>query len=380
MISCLLGLSLITVYPCSAEGAEKQNGDEIITIGSAIVEKNNLSLAKEKALTQAQIKGLEEYLVHKLKYSGMVNNFQRIVNEIIPETKAAIGNFHILSEDHTGDTYKILVKLRINKKVMDEKLRRAGLAIMEGPPINVLFLILEKNEEETTFWWKDPEIQTAMSAVELGLYNAFQDRGYIPINRITNLPQSEFSEDLRSSDLSDEAALAWGALFSADVVIRGKTGGIDNEEIFLTLKALDTSKKTLICQGMHIQPIQTDADGNTQQAETIELLVNDLATRLTPAIIKAAGSKKEKVNILEITLTGLKTYKQFMDFRDFLKTNVTGVKAVKQTRVRKDSTSIEVKFEGDENKFMESILSHENIPFLLDYNLTEDGQIMIEVK
>ncbi len=374
MIFCLF----ITVYPCPAEPAEKQNGDEIITIGSATVEKGNLSQAKEKALTQAQIKGIEEYLVRKLKYSGMVNNFQRIVNEIIPETKEAIGNFHILSEDHTGNSYKILVKLRINKKVMDEKLRRAGLAIMEGPAINVLFLILEKDEEKSTFWWEDPEVPTAMSEVELALYNAFQDRGYIPINRVASPLQSEFSEDLRSSDLSDEATLEWGMLFSADVVIRGKTGGIDNEEIFLILKALDTNKKTLICQGMQIQPMEKDAEGNTQRAETIELLVNNLATRLTPAIIKAAGSEKEKIRTLEITLVG--PYKQFMDFRDFLKKNVTGVKSVKQTRVRKDSISMKVQFEGDENKFMESILSHENIPFLLDYNLTEDGQIMIEVK
>ncbi len=373
-------MALIPTYPCSAETTEKQKGDEIITIGSAAVQKDNLSQAKEKALTQALIKGIEEYLIHKLKDSGMVNNFQRIVNEIIPETKEAIGNFNILSEDHTGDRYKILVKLRINKKVMDEKLRRAGLVIMEGPAIKVLFLILEKGEEKTTCWWKDPEVPTSMSAIELALYNAFQDRGYIPINRIANLPQAEFLEDLRSSDLSNEAALAWGALYSANVVILGKTGGIDNEEIFLTLKALDTNKKTLICQGMHIQPIQKDAEGNTQHSESMELLVNNLASRLTPAIIKAAGSEKEKIKTLEITLTGLKTSRQFMDFKDFLKKKVSGVTSVKQTRVRRDSISIKIKFEGDENTFKERILSHEDIPFLLDCNLTENGQIMIEVK
>ena len=69
-----------------------------------------------------------------------------------------------------------------------------------------------------------------------------------------------------------------------------------------------------------------------------------------------------------------------MDFRDFLVKNVTGVKSVKQTRVKKDSIYMEVQFKDDENKFMERVLNHANLPFLLDHRLTEEGTILIEVK
>ena len=380
MIYCLFCLSFFAPHLIPTEASGKLEAGEILAIGSSPIIKDNLARAKEKALSQALRKGIEDHLVRKLGRSNMVNNFHRIVNEIIPSFGEEIENFHILAEDHTNNQYKILVKLRINKKVMDENLRRAGLAIMQGPAIKVLFLISEKDGEKTSYWWKDPEFPPAMNSIELALHKAFQERGYRPINRSLGIPQGVFSEELRVSNLMNEAILTWGKLFSADVVIRGKAEIIENEELSLSLKALDVDTGVLICQDTHIQAIQKDLKGNRRTTEAIEILVNNLASKLTPAIIKTAGSGPEKTQTLEVILTGLKTYRQFMDFRDFLLKNVTGVKSVKQTRVKKDSISIEVQFKGDENKFMERVLNHANRPFLLDHSLTEEGMILIEVK
>ena len=155
---------------------------------------------------------------------------------------------------------------------------------------------------------------------------------------------------------------------------------IQDYEISLSLKALDVSRGTLICQDMHIEPIQKDAQGNRQTPAAIKMLVNYLTARQAPIIIRSDTSKLEKTRTLEVTITGLKSYKQFMDFRDFLEKNVKGVKSVKQTRARRDSISIQVEFEGDEKKFIERIQSHERLPFLLDYSSTEEKTILIEVK
>jgi hypothetical protein len=380
LIYCLFCLSFFTPHLISAEASGKSEAGEILAIGSSPIINDNLALAKKKALSQALRKGIEDHLVRKLGRNNVVNNFHRIVNEIIPSSGEEIENFHILAEDHIGGQYNILVKLRINKKVMDKTLRRAGMAIMQGPAIKVLFLISEKDEEKTSYWWKDPEFPPPMNSIELSLYKAFQERGYRPINRRLGLPQVDFSEELRAPDLTNEAILTWGELFSADVVIRGKTEVLENEQLSLSLKALDVDKGVLICQDTHIQPIQKDLKGNRQTTEAIEILVNNLVSKLTPAIIKAAGSGSEETQTLEVILTGLKTYRQFMDFRDFLVKNVTGVKSVKQTRVKKDSIYMEVQFKDDENKFMERVLNHANLPFLLDHSLTEEGIILIEVK
>ena len=376
----VLLLLLFAFHLNPAKASEKKGGDEILAIGSSAIVKDNLARAKEKALSQALGKGIEGYLLRRLGNEGMVNNFQRIVTEIIPNAKEAIENYHILAEDQTENDYKILVRLGINKKVINNKLRRAGLVIMQGPAIKALFLISEKKDEETVYWWKDPESPSAMSSIELALYNSFQERGFIPVNRRSGIMQVEFPEGQKSLGLTKEAILKWGRLFSADVVIRGKAEIIQDVEISLMLKAIDVSRNTLICQAMHIEPIPKDPEGNRQAPEAIKRLVNHLTAKLAPIIIQTAASQRKKARILDVTITGLKTYRQFMEFSDFLVKNVKGVKSLKQTRTRKDSISIEVKFEGDEKKFIERILRHESLPFLLDYSLTEEGNILIEVK
>jgi len=364
-----------------SSGAEKESGEaEIFAIGTSVISKGNMALAKENALSQALMKGVEDYLVRRLGSKGVINNFQRIVQEIIPGDRDEIENFHILAEYQTENDYKIFVRLRINKKVIDEKLRGAGLVIMEGPAIKVLFMISETQAGQIRYWWKDPEESSAMGAIELVLHNAFQERGYSPVNRILHIPETEFPEDMKSSDLTDDNLLKWGRLFSADVVIHGRTGIIDDSEMFLTVKAVSAKNGNMLCQSMLEEPIETDPEGNAQTSEALVKLATHLAISMTPAIIQAAGSEHQKIYVLEVTLTGLKTYRQFMDFRDFLRKEVAGVKSVKQTRVRKDSISIEVGFEGNENKFLESVINHEKLPFLLDFSRTEDGKLIFEVE
>jgi hypothetical protein len=66
-------------------------------------------------------------------------------------------------------------------------------------------------------------------------------------------------------------------------------------------------------------------------------------------------------------------------FRDFLRRDVEGVKSVRQTKVRKDSISIAVEFQGDKNRFVERVTSHENLPFLLRLDHDEGERILLKI-
>jgi hypothetical protein len=164
---CSLLCIFLSTFPHSPAASERPERAELFAIGTSDIVKGNLAQAKEKAISDALKKGMEDYLVERLGSEGMVNNFQRLVQDIIPEAGEGIENFHILAEDQAKDTYKILVRLRINKKVIDEKLLRAGLVIIEGPPIKVLFMVSETLDGHVRYWWKDPEVPADMSATEL---------------------------------------------------------------------------------------------------------------------------------------------------------------------------------------------------------------------
>lgn len=379
LISCFFCFSLLETSLLRAETREKQKGNEVLAIGTGAIISGNLAQAKKKAISQALMKGMESYLLYRLGSQGVVNNFPRLIREIVPRAKEVIENFHILTEDRVSNKCKVLVQLRINEKIIDKRLKEAGVVLAEGPPIKVLFLVSEIKEGEAFCWWKDPASNASLSLTEIALYNIFQSRGLIPINRIENLPEAEYYKDLMSFYLLDADILAWGRLLSADVVIYGQSELIDDKNISLTLKALDVEQGVQIYQGMQVEQPVEGLDDKEKIIEAHERLVNNLAGKLVPATIRFFASNYEKIQRVEVTLKGLNTFKQFRVFKDFLIRDVTGVKSVMQTRVRRDSMSIAVEFQGDRNRFLDRVINNENLPFPLDVYLTEEGEIVFRI-
>ena len=380
LVLFLLFLVLFKTVLSDAEIRRKPATNEILVIGTASIVSGNLALAKKSAISRALMKGVENYLVHRLGSQGVVNNFQRFIEEIIPGAKEEIENFNILTETQIGNEYKVLVRLKVNEKIIDKKLREAGLIFMEGPPIKVLFLVSEVKDETIFYWWKDPEVHSALSPTELALNKVFQKRGFSSINRPLSAPVTEYSKALRSPNLEEADVLKWGKLFSSDVVIYGQANIVDEKEVSLTLNAFDVNQGLQIGQDFQVEQIEKGLEANGQIIETLERLVDHLAERLTPTIVRTVRFDHEKVHQFEITLKDLDSLKRFRIFRDFLRRDVVGVKSVRQTRVRKNSISIAVEFQGERNRFLDSVLNHENLPFPLNVVQTKEGEILLSIE
>ena len=218
-----------------------------------------------------------------------------------------------------------------------------------------------------------------MTPTELALHRVFQEHGFSPINRLVSLPEENYSPDMKTLDLSDEDAIIWGRLFSADVVIRGRCEIIEENMVSVSLIALD-KEKGFIYQDNQTEKADKASGGMEQFIQTIEKAVNKIAARMVPLVIKAIQIPEVKPNQLEITLKGLRNFKQFREFRDFLKKEMKEVKSVKQTRVRADSITISVEFTGDEDKFLEMVLNHENLPFEAEMSKTDKEEIIIKIR
>ena len=213
---------------------------------------DNVASARKEAISDAMFKAIEEYLTISLGSQGMVNNFSRLVNEVIPSAGEGIENFHILTEENIGTKYKILVRVKVNEKLIEEKLRELRIIILEGPAIKLLFLVSPKNRKrrgEVSFWWKDPEKNNQLTSTELILHRVFQERGFNPVNRISSMPEGYYPPEMRQEVLAEEEAIKWGKLFSADVIVIGNSEIIQNENVTVSLKAIDVMKENVIAQG-----------------------------------------------------------------------------------------------------------------------------------
>lgn len=354
--------------------------DEVFTIGTATIHEGNLALAKKRAISDALMKGVESYLINRLGGHGMINNFQRLVQGVIPGAREQIENFHILAEEKIGEEYKVLVGLRINKVVIDERLRLAGLVHTEGPPIKVLFLVSEMKDGTTSYWWNNPEIQPSLSATELALFSVFQERGFAPINRTLTTPEIEYFIEPRSPDLEDEDILVLGRLFSADVVVYGQSQITGKEGVSLSLKAYDLHQEIKLCEASRTEEVESGPGGDEGIIATLQRLINRLAGDLSPTIIQSVTAESTKVHHLKVTLKGLGSYKQLTAFRGFLRGNVKGIKSVKETRITRNSVSYEVEFRGDRDRFLDRVLNHKDLPFPFNLVRSEDGRIILTAR
>ena len=365
-----------------AEMATKSAKNEILVIGTGTIVNGNIAHARKIAISDALVKGVEEYLTRRLGSAGMMNNFPGIIHDIIPRAREEIENFHILAEDQQGKTYKILVQLKVNEQVMEEILRETGLILVEGSPIKVLFLVsqVQQQEGKVLYWWKEPEINTGLTSTELALYRVFQERGFHPINRSVNISEGDYSAEMRVSDLSDDIAMGWGRLFSADIVIYGKCEIVEGEDVTIFLKALDIERGFILSEDSQIEMIKKGPGGTDLIMEGIERAINNIVKRLIPAITKAFEMEKSSIHYMRITLKGLMSFKQFREFEGFIKNDIKGVGLVRQTRVKGNSISISVEFSGAEDKFLDMMLGHENFPFQADVSKTEEGEIIINIR
>jgi len=163
-------------------------------------------------------------------------------------------------------------------------------------------------------------------------------------------------------------------------VIYGQTSIVEEREISLTLNAFDVNQGVQISQDYEVEQVEEGIEVNEQKIEILERLVDHLAERLTPVIVRTVRHDHEKTHQFEITLKGLTSLKQFRIFRDFLRKDILGVRSVRQTRVRKNSISVAIEFQGERDKFLDYILNHEGLPFPLNVVQTKEGKILFRIE
>ena len=374
---CLLTFSTLSVY-C------EDKDDEILVIGAGTIEEDNLAEARKLAISDAHIKGIETYLVKILGRQGMINNFANIINEIIPGSDDVIENYDIRAEENNSTSYKLLVSIKVNNKLMEEKLRNSGIVLYEGASLRVLFLISVRTiRYETPFiWWDAPEYKTNLSSSELVLHRLFQERGFNPVNRLTNVPEGGYNPELFKEDLSDEDAAEWGKLFSADVVILGKVDVNETNTIVTDLKAIQVLNASVLATYNNEEIIEDDDDleGPVTTIEIQEKLLTTGVSKIIPDILTVFKKEEEKLSRFALELKGLDSLKQVVAFIKFIREKVTGVVSVVQTRITHGTITMSVEFSGPKETFVDKIKRSPQMPFPAEIVSEETGTLIVRAK
>jgi len=96
--------------------------------------------------------------------------------------------------------------------------------------------------------------------------------------------------------------------------------------------------------------------------------------------MRAVAEERGKRSQIHITLEGIHTYKQFMRLRTFLQQDIAGVEGVTPSRIKENSISAIVEFQGDRETFTTRVLNHQRPPFVLRVGQKQAGHIVFDIE
>ncbi|NLD37352.1 MAG: hypothetical protein GX654_10840 [Desulfatiglans sp.] len=374
----LITLSVL-IFSLVSYGADKSESG-ILVVGSGAIIKGNLSEARRLAISDAHMKGIESYLEKRLGSQGMANYFKSIINEIIPGSTDVIQNFHILAEDAGAKTLKILVSLKVNEKLMEERLFNAGVITFEGASLRILFLVADKTstDRQPYIWWDDPENKINLAPSELMLYRFFQERGFDPIYRVNNMPDGGYNPELFKAVLADEDAIMWGKSYSADVVITGKVEKNDFNTLIVGIKAIQVENGSILCSYNREQlPLSGPEESVDSNEVILEKFIAGGVSEIAPAILKTFKKAEQKLTSFDLAIKGLLNLKQLTGFISFLKERVSGVVSVLPSRISTDIITVTVEYSGERKVFIEKLRTSNDIPFAAQIGIDEEGYLTV---
>jgi len=352
--------------------------DERTVTGTGMIFKKNIARARNEAISQAFLNAVEEYLIQRLGSQGMANNFQRLDEEILSRAKDDIQDYQIITEFATDRYVRVLMKVRVNKAVLEQKLEKIGLLGIDDIQIDVLFLVSEKKEGvPTIYWWGDPSNQPSLTQTELTLSRIFEDRGFRVINRSFFPPEESYDESMINLQLTDEDAVKWGKLLSAQIVIAGEANLYEESRASVFLKAIKVSDETIIAQGYREGILDSDI---RDDRSAIGLAINSWANDMVSFIIDTVKPAQKSVNQIIIKIKGLKSYKEFLYFKEFFMKNFPEIKSVLERSLTRDLVKLSVEVKGDSKGLAEKVLNHPKRPLSFEINELSDQGFTLDVR
>lgn len=344
--------------------------DVRITTGTGLIIGENVAKARNDAISKAFSTAVEEYLVQRLGPKVIADNFQRLYEEVLSEPKEQIQDYEVITEFTTDKYVRMLIKARVNTAVLNAILEDMRVDEKEAIQIDVLFLVAEKDKSSSvSAWWADPSVQTSLTLTEIFLSRAFEDKGFRVINRSSFPPEDSYDKGMVQIDLSDENAVKWGRILSAQIVIAGEATITDESRASVYLKALRVADGTTIAQGFRAgQP--TGAQGNEENP--MDLAVTAWADDMIPYIMDALRPSEAPVNHMIVTFKGLRSYKELHDIKAFFVSNFPEIKSVVEKRLQREFVSVSLKLQGDPRLLARRALNHPQKPFVFDIQKVTD--------
>jgi hypothetical protein len=215
----------------------------------------------------------------------------------------------------------------------------------------------------------------------------FTDKGFTFADYSIPEDEFDFEKFYQFGDLSDESAVSLGNQGGAELVITGKAlvkcmGNVAGTTMksfqsTLTAKALRVNDGVVVASAS-VREATIHMDDLTGGSEAIEKAATKLANLLESQIIAKWQKEVGSTAVIAMTVRGMKSCSDFVQFIEVLKTEVRGIKNVCPRRIESDAVKLDLNIRGSAQSLADELFARKFIGFSLD--ITNISQENIELR
>ena len=308
--------------------------------GTAAIHKGFVDIARDRAISDAERRVVEQAVGVMIKSETLVENYQVISDKILSQSKGYIQSYEVISEEREGDTYKVTIQAKVSTGQLKNDLDAIHLIIARKSRPRLMMLFSEKAQKDFM--------------AEASMVKYFLSRSFKLVDSETVRKNLE-DESLKNLAADPQVAVRIGHRFGADVIVLCsvetssnpfKVGDIEmySNSATVSAKVINVDTSNIITTGSEtkrLPGIKGFIQLPTEQASEM------LARKLMDAIVRQWSS--ELTNWVEVKLfaSGFQSYDELNSFKSLLTSEVRGVKEIRQRSYAQGRVELEIDLRGD---------------------------------
>ncbi len=362
-------LLLLSFVLAAIPAVGQEETKSVTAEGVAVIQDGRKDIARDAAIQDAQQRAVEQAIGVLIDSQTQVENYQVISDSILSQTKGYIKRYSVSSEIPEGNLLRVIINAEVSLGKLSDDLSAIGILLGQVHKPRTMILVAEQNigQEWVAWWWGGVHAQqTDMAIVENTLMDKFTEKGFEMIDHEAAAGQIKVTAAYNVQDLSATQARTLGNQAAAEVVIYGKAiaklqgrvGSLQSVQANLALKAVRTDTGQVLASvstnapAVHVSEITA---GNEALKKAAANAAEQLTTKILAMYSKEVGGTKS----VNMTVTGLNKT-QFVQFKDVLKNQVRGIKAIHERSFANGVAKVSVDLKGGTAQSLSDELSLAN--------------------
>ena len=365
--------------------------DAIITTGIGNISGDNISLAQNEAIVDAQKKALIQAVGMLIPFDLIDEQFFFLNESIFNRAADYIESYRVLYDSSLDDRYHITIQSTIAFKTLEDNLINLQFLTpkVKLPRILLMISLQRLNQNFYRCWWSFIDPEKELTVIDQVLKMELQKKGFEVVDHTHMLQETTPTKVYGCIDIKPEGIQDLCKQFKADVAIVGNAQVDLMDEVENSLQksaqASITARAVKIADGSVVTTIDTyipatEDDEETAQMVALEKASFNLGRKMGKQIALQWVKESKGITITTLNISGLSNYLDFSRLKSELKKGIPEIQNLLQKTLSDEGALIEVESNLDTPSLAELIRNRQLEEFKILIKNVSYNTIEIEVE